>query len=296
MRVITVYGWNIVRQSKTPTEKYALNETVTERSIIVAECTYLDCSCDVNYLHSAYLKGKENIIFGEAFSAIDRSIELALSCIKENEETIIQIHILGKYIHENVCEDIVKIKCKLVYKILKRATKIYELNNRNKLDICRACKDNVVEKYLLYKSNNSSYLFPLHMSVLVLLVRAVKWLSMISIDSLCQADKESYDVLKIQCYNNISYFHLIIGNNEKAATAASVVIHHIPNNTKALFRRAVANTNLQNYESACTDLKIIIKNEPSNNRAKAQLELVSEKIKSLDDVYAKAMKRFLNLK
>lgn len=243
------------------------------------------CSVEVNLLESKYLNSNvyEPNVLGDAMTTLDRALETAFSLMSNEETAKVAVSLPGKLIS---MPDDVSLTCIVHLRIIENNKIVYKLNTAEKLDIANKYKNNGVS---LYKEGL------LHKQVLAFLMfsDAVKWLCMIDPEESKNSPNE-VATLKMQCYNNIALFHLHQHNYKLCISAATTLLNVDEGNVKALFRRSVANTELQNYELATEDLKAALILDPNNKSLKRQQDIIKRKQKGLTDKYALAMKKLFS--
>ena len=243
------------------------------------------CSCEMELLDSKYLSSKacESHVLGEAMSAMDRALETSFFLMTNEEIARVVVCLPGKLV--NVSGE-VSVTCTVHLRIEENSRPVYEMTSADKLDIALKYKNMGVS---LYKEGL------LHKQILAFSVfsDAVKWLCMISPDEAEDISKEVM-TMKMQCYNNIALFHLQQHNYNLCVVAATILLNVDEGNVKALYRRAVANTEMQNYELAAEDLRAALLLEPNNKSLKKQQDVIKRKQKGLTDKYAVAMKKMFS--
>ncbi|KAG0716897.1 Peptidyl-prolyl cis-trans isomerase FKBP4 [Chionoecetes opilio] len=243
------------------------------------------CSCEVELLESKYLSNKtfEPCVLGDAMCAFDRALETVFSLMTNEEIANVAVSLPGKLV--SMLED-VSFTCIAHLRIEENSRLVYELNPTEKLRIAVKYKNMGVT---LYKEGLS------HQQILAffLFSDAVKWLCMIQPE---EAEDISKDVgtIKMQCYNNIALYHLQQHNYSLCVAAATTLLGVDEGNVKALYRRAVAHTEMQNYELATQDLRAALVLDPDNKSLKKQQDVIKQKQKGLSDRYAVAMKKLFS--
>lgn len=296
MKTLLIEGWETLKVESDDQEQQLIGtERIREGGILNIEFFSIETSSPIENLGSAYLRSSPTtrFTFGEASSALDRAIELGLAALKSTERAKAVIAMKRKFIHESCREECVEVRCELAYTIVKNAKQVYEYTSEEKLVRGKRYKQLALQT--LQETTKTSYKYPLYLSIFLLFVRALKWLAAIALIDFSDEQKDVLLELKNQIYNNVSYFHLSFGHDGRAEAAARRVLEQDATNVKALYRRAVANTNLQNYEVAEGDLRLLLEKEHSNVAAKKQMRIIAEKKKELDEKYAQAMKKFLSL-
>lgn len=261
-----------------------------EQAKICVDVQCVQCSCDTALLDSRYLlsEGADTWAFGDAVSAIDRALEMAFSVMVDGESALVTVGIPGRYISDDLAAESVTLTFTAHLDIVENGKSVFEFTPKEKLAI------GIKFKNLgsgLYREGSVSK----QLSAAVMFRNAVRWLSMISPD-------EAKDVLaeigaiKCQCYNNLALFHLHQCHYKLSIAAATTVLMADAANVKALYRRAVANTAIQNYETAIDDIEAALVIDPSNAAVRKQYELVRRKQRAVAVKYATAMKKFFHLK
>lgn len=283
MRTFSISGFRVVEVAGQ--HSYSSQPRPQEQAKIGVSVQGVWCSVEATLLESKYLSSKayEPSILGDATTALDRALESTFFMMLNEETANITVSLPGKLV--NMPED-VSLTCTVHLRIIENNEVVYRLSTAEKLDIAVKYKNKGVA---LYKEGL------LHKQILAFLLfcDAVKWLCMIE-------PEESKDLpndvttIKMQCYNNIALFHLQQHNYRLCISAATTLLSVEGSNVKALFRRAVANTELQNYELATEDLKAALLVDPDNKSVRRQQDIIKKKQKGLTDKYAVAMKKLFS--
>lgn len=255
-----------------------------EQSKISVDVQDIFCSCDVGLLESQYLtcEATKPKIFGEAVSALDRALEIALSLMVDEESALLNIQIPGKYISDYLTE-LVVFTCAVCLKIVENGKLIFELTPKEKLALAVKYKNIGIG---LYKEGSHAK----KISAFFMFRDAIKWLSMIGSDETKDILGE-FQAIKIDSYNNIALCHLHQHRYELSIAASTAALRIDVKNVKALYRRAVANTELQNYEIALDDIQAAFAIDSNNVPVKKQLEVIKRRQKAVLEKYAEAMKK-----
>lgn len=283
MRTFSITGFGVVEVAGQ--HSYSSQPRPQEQSKIGVGLQEVWCSVEVNLLESKYLNSKayEPSVLGDAMTTLDRVLETTFSLMSNEETAKVAVSLPGKLI--NIPDD-VSLTCTVHLRIIENNKVVYKLSTAEKLDIANKYKNKGVS---LYKEGL------LHKQVLAFLMfsDAVKWLCMIDPEESKDSPNE-VTTLKMQCYNNIALFHLHQHNYRLCISAATTLLSVDGGNVKALFRRSVANTELQNYELATEDLKAALLLDPDNKSVKRQQDVIKKKQKGLTDKYAVAMKKLFS--
>lgn len=282
MRTLSITGFGEVEV--TGQHSYSGQPRPREQAKMCVSLQEVCCSCEVELLESKYLSSKAvESILGDAMSALDRALETAFSLMTNEEISKVAVSLPGKLV--SVSKD-VSFTCTAHLRIEENSRVVYELTPADKLGIAVKYKDMGVTLYkegLLHKQILAFFLFS----------DAVKWLCMIQPDEAEDISKEVMTI-KMQCYNNIALFHLQQYNYSLCVVATTTLLGVDENNVKALYRRAVANTEMQNYELAAEDLRTALVLDPNNKSLKRQQDVIKKKQKGLTDKYAVAMKKLFS--
>lgn len=299
MRTINVYSVRKIEEEGEQDLNSRLSFRPTETSRIAVTFSNITSSIDISHLSSGYIQGPcasdvtVERVLGEATSAVDRALELAFYIISNGEVANICINVLGKYIGENKPE--LSLTCTVAMNVLECGKMVYEYCIDDAISLAQRYKTLGVE---LYKSGS----YDKQISAAFLFSAALKWLLLTGPKDTEDDDNEDqskvlnkeYHTIKCQCYNNLALFYIEQGNMDLALSATSSVLQTEPGNVKALYRRAVGNIKLQNYEVALHDLSEAQAIDPENSQVKRQIALVKNRQKHLDNQYAQAMKKFIN--
>jgi FK506-binding protein 4/5 len=106
--------------------------------------------------------------------------------------------------------------------------------------------------------------------------------------------KTSLKQTKSQLYANLAICQLKNNNNEMAIVNCTKCLEISRDNVKALFRRAQAHTNLNNFENAILDYTKAIQLDPSNQELRAKLAACEKLKKSSEQELAAKMKKLFS--
>lgn len=283
MRTFSITGFGVVEVAGH--HSFLGQPRPQEQSKIGVSLEGIWCSGEVNLLESKYLSSKayEPNILGDATTALDRALETVVSSMVNEETAKVVVSLSGKHINmpEDVC-----LTCTVHLRIIENSKEVFRLTTTEKLDIAIKYKNIGVALYkesLLHKQILAFFMFS----------DAVKWLCMIDPEESKDPPKEVTEI-KMQCYNNIALFHLQHHNYRLCVSAATTLLSVDGSNVKALYRRAVANTQLQNYELAEEDLKAANFMDPNNKSVRRQQDIIKQKQKELTDKYAVGMRKLFS--
>nr|XP_045620164.1 70 kDa peptidyl-prolyl isomerase-like [Procambarus clarkii] len=289
MRKISINCWGQVDVEER--RHYRGKAGPREQAKIHVDVRDVVCSCDVALLASQYLRGEgvDTRVFGDAVTAVDRALELALSLMVDEETAILNISIPGKHVSDDHTEMVV-LSCTVSLSIVENGKLMFEFTPKEKLAI--AVKYKTMGSGL-YKEGSKEGCVSKQISAFFFFRNAVKWITMINAD-------ESEDILgeiseiKSQCYNNLALYHLHRHHYKLSVAAATTVLIMDNKNVKALYRRAVANTALQNYEIAIDDIEAALAIDPNNGPVKKQCDIIRRKQRAMSVKYANALKKLFS--
>lgn len=89
-------------------------------------------------------------------------------------------------------------------------------------------------------------------------------------------EKSSLDTFQLVNLTNLAATELKLGEFEDVILACNEAVKLDPSNTKALYRRALANVELKNYELAIEDLKVAHKLMPDNKAVLKEFDRVKK--------------------
>lgn len=244
-------------------------------------------------IQSCYLKCHFNDIhqLGQATSPLDCQLEIAFSLMVDEETAVLIIILPKKY-----CEDInlqsprsgksgpLTLTCTVYLKIVESGKPIYQFTPQEKLSIALDYKNLGIS---LYKEKSKES----QITAFFKFCDAVRWLVMIEKDNASDMVGE-IKLIKAQCYNNIALHHIRESHFNLAIAATTHVLLLDDKNVKALYRRAVANTELQNYEVALSDIQAALVLEPSNKTVRQYEVVIRGKQKAVSRKYAAAMRQY----
>jgi FKBP-type peptidyl-prolyl cis-trans isomerase len=95
------------------------------------------------------------------------------------------------------------------------------------------------------------------------------------------SDNEQRKSLLLAAHLNLAMCHLKLSDDTTALHCCNDALALDVKNEKGLFRRGMANLNLQNYEEAIADFKSVLEIDPDNKAAKNQIAIAGHKIKQI---------------
>ncbi|XP_066957253.1 uncharacterized protein [Macrobrachium rosenbergii] len=284
MKKITVSG--LLEVSFEGHYPYAGYARPQETSKICVNITDINCTSEVVSLDSQYLslENKEYVL-GEAVSLVDLALEKAFSVMVHDEVACVVVNLPGGYFCDGLMDN-VSLTAKVHLEVKEPAKSVFDLTCADIFAIAVKYKNIGVD---LYREGTSVK----HLSAYLFFCKAVKWLAMIGQED-TNNSLEEIKAIKMQCYNNVALYHLNKKHYSLVVTSTTKVLEVESTNIKALYRRAVANTELQNYEEAESDLKLALTMDPHNVPIKKQQEVLKKRQKAVSEKYAAAMKKLFS--
>ena len=179
--------------------------------------------------------------------------------------------------------------CQIKLISFEEAAEFWKLDLKTKVDIalCHKQKGNDLFHIGNIKAAASRY------------CRAVKYIISIGVVDVTvdNIDKPiTLQELKLQCLSNLTLCHLKLNHYSYALQTASKALDIDTSNPKALYRRGVANMELDNLHEAIKDLTRAKELDPNNRVIIDQLQIVQQRKKTSDVTLRDAMKQMFNRK
>lgn len=89
--------------------------------------------------------------------------------------------------------------------------------------------------------------------------------------------------LLLACHLNLALCHLKLGDDLSALYSSCLGLELDPTNDKGLYRKGMANFNLDNLEDAFQDFTTLLNHHPQNKAGRQQLEITKQKMKAVND-------------
>lgn len=208
------------------------------------------------------------LVVGDADTPLDRAIELAVMKLCSGSK--FKLEDKGSPGHGLT----------LKLKNFNRAKDIYDWSNEELFESAKHHKARGIELFTQNKHNDAFIRFS----------RASKLLILCS-----ESDSaRGYTTLLHVCFNNLAACQLVAHNYTATQDLATRVLHHDPDNPKALFRRGSALLHLQDFDQAKVDLERADHLCSNNKEITAKLFDLKKRMKGYDANCAAYMKSFLN--
>jgi len=162
---------------------------------------------------------------------------------------------------------------------------LHLMEDSKKLELAKQCKLEGVEEFKKKELKEAFLKFAL----------GIKYLAAI-LDKFEDKDEENplkseKDLLLAVLYNNVASCHVLKGNWEHAVDIATSVLEKDPENVKALYRRGLSYTEIQEYEKARVDLDKALELDPGNQAVKSRLIVLAERVRKFDKDCAMKMRK-----
>jgi FK506-binding protein 4/5 len=233
---------------------------------------------------SIYLDSEFNgsLIIGDSDTDIDRSLERCIQTMLPMEVSLMILTLPPKSLNETSLKA-KTVKCKVHLKEIHNKPYIFEWNHSMKYELAMCHKERGVE---LYRSGRNRDAFLRFSKALKLLI------TIIPVESDTAAQQRDEDVcLRVMLCNNIASCHLQCKNYCHVIEMCNKVLFLEPNNVKALFRRAVAYMETQEFDQAKKDFNQVQRLEPENAAARDKLQELKKWQKKSDAKMAAAIKK-----
>jgi len=215
-------------------------------------------------------------IIGEGSEAgIVDGVEQALTKFKKGEKSLLNVKAKYGYGAEGNAALNIPPNADLVYEVrlvkFEKAKESWEMDITEKLDQSEISKTKGTDHFKAGK-------FVLAKKYYSKIVDLLK-----SEDSLKDEDAEKRKVMLLAGHLNLAMCHLKTSNDVEAIHSCEEALKLDTKNEKGLFRRGMANFNLQNFDEALQDFKAVLDIDPQNKAAKNQIVLTNRKVKQIHE-------------
>jgi FK506-binding protein 4/5 len=233
---------------------------------------------------SIYLDSEFNgsLIIGDSDTDIDRSLEGCIQTMLQMEVSLMILTLPPKSLNETSLKA-KTVKCKVHLKEIHNKPYIFEWNHSMKYELAMCHKERGVE---LYRSGRTRDAFLRFSKALKLLITIIP----VESDTAAQ-QRDEVVCLRVMLCNNIASCHLQCKNYCHVIEMCNKVLFLEPNNVKALFRRAVAYMETQEFDQAKKDFNQVQRLEPGNAAARDKLQELKKWQKKSDAKMAAAIKK-----
>lgn len=233
---------------------------------------------------SVYLSSEfsGSLIIGDSDTDIDRSLEKCIQTMLHMEVSLMIVTFLPKSLHETSLKA-VTVKCKVQLKEIHNEPYIFEWSDIKKYDLAVHHKVHGVELHKCGRTRDAFFRFSRALKLLITIIPLE--------DGLTAKQKGDVLSLRVLLCNNIASCHLKHKNYLHTIEMCSKVLILEPNNMKALYRRAVACMETQEFEQAKKDLNQLQHLDPGNAAVRRKQQELKQRQTESDAKLAAAIKK-----
>lgn len=233
-----------------------------------------------------------NFVVGEASEVgIVDGVEQAIKKFKKGEKSLLKV--TAKYAYgANGCADHnIPANADLEYEVelkkFEKAKEPWEMDPPEKLEQSEISKNKGTDYFKAGKYKIAVRYYQ----------RIVDYLK--SEESLKDEEADKRKALLLAAHLNLAMCHLKLSEDLDACQSCDEALALNPKNEKGLFRRGMANLNLQNFDEAMRDFTAVLDIDPDNKAAKNQLAITTHKIKQIHNrekqTYAGMFQKFAEI-
>lgn len=222
-----------------------------------------------------------SLIIGDSDTDIDRSLERCIQTMLLTEVSMVILTFPPKSCNETSLKTRT-VKCKVHLKEIHNEPYIFEWNDIKKCELAMYHKVRGVELYRCGRTRDAFLRFSKALKLLI---------TIIPVEDDTSALQRDVMSLRVLLCNNIASCHLQYKNYCHAIEMCNKVLFVEPNNVKALFRRAVAYMEIQEFDQAKADLKQVQQLEPRNAAAREKLQELKQWQRESDAKLAAAIRK-----
>jgi tetratricopeptide (TPR) repeat protein len=223
-----------------------------------------------------------SLIIGDSDTDIDRSLERCIQTMLLMEVSVMIVTLLPKSLHETSVKP-TTVKCKVQLKEIRNEPCIFEWNGTKKYELAMHHKVCGVELHKCGRTRDAFFRFSRALKLIVTIVPFE--------DGLTAKQKDDVMSLRVLLCNNIASCHLQYKNYSYAIEMCNKVLILEPNNVKALFRRAVAYMETQEFEQAKEDFNRVQHLDPGNAAIRRKRQELKQRQSESDAKLAAAIKK-----
>lgn len=225
-----------------------------------------------------------SLVIGDSDTDVDRSLERCIQTMLCLEVSLMVLTFVPESLNETSLQART-VKCKVQLKEICNEPYIFEWTDSKKYNISLYHKLRGVE---LYKCGRTRDAFLRFSKALKLLVTVTP------LEDSTTAVQRDVMSLRILLCNNIASCHLKYKNYSNVIVMCNKVLFLKQNDIKALFRRAVAYMETQEFEAAKADFKQVQYLDPGNAAAREKQWELKRRQKRIDATLAAAMKKMFS--
>jgi hypothetical protein len=231
------------------------------------------------------LKFDGSLIIGDSDTDIDRSLERCIQTMLQMEVSMMTLTFPPKSLNETSSKART-VTCKVHLKEIHNEPYIYEWNDSKKYELAMYHKIRGVELYRCGRTRDAFLRFSKALKLLITITRVE--------DDTSALQRDDVMSLRVLLCNNIASCHLQYKNYCHAIEMSNKVLFLEPNNVKALFRRAIAYMETQEFDQAKEDLYRVQQLEPANAAAREKLQALKQWQRKSDAKLAAAIKKMFS--
>lgn len=225
-----------------------------------------------------------SLTIGDSDTDIDRSLERCIQTMLCMEVSLMILTFVPELCNETSLQSRT-VKFKVHLKEIYNEPYIFDWTDRKKYEFSMYHKVRGVELYKCGRTRDAFLRFSKALKLLVTIA---------PIEDSTTAVQRDVISLRILLCNNIASCHLQYKNYTHVIEMCNKVLFLEQNNVKALFRRAVAYMETQEFEEAKEDLNRVQQLEPDNRAAREKERELKERQRKTDAKLAAAMKKMFS--
>lgn len=253
-------------------------------------------TCDVHiigrYEGRVFEDREVNFVVGEASEVgIVDGVEQAIKKFKKGEKSVLKVKAEYAYGAAGCADHNIPANANLEYEVelkkFEKAKESWEMDPPEKLEQSEISKNKGTDYFKAGKYKIAVRYYQ----------RIVDYLK--NEESLKDEEAERRKALLLAAHLNLAMSHLKLSEDLDACQSCDEALNLDPKNEKGLFRRGMANLNLQNFDEAVQDFKAVLDVDPENKAAKNQLAITIHKIKQIHNrekqTYAGMFQKFAEI-
>lgn len=225
-----------------------------------------------------------SMIIGDSDTDIDRSLERCIQTMLRMEVSLMILTFVPESLNETSLQART-VKFKVQLKEICNEPYIFEWTDSKKYEVSMYHKVRGVELYKCGRTRDAFLRFSKALKLLVTIA---------PLEYSTTALKRDIMSLRILLYNNIASCQLQYKNYSHVIEMCNKVLFLEQDNIKALFRRAVAYMETQEFEEAKEDLNQVQELEPENAAAREKQRELKQRQRKTDAKLAAAMKKMFS--
>jgi FK506-binding protein 4/5 len=226
-----------------------------------------------------------SLIIGDSDTDIDRSIERCIQTMLQTEVSLMILTFPPKSLNETSLKART-VKCKVHLKEIYNEPYLFEWNDLKKYELAMYHKVRGVELYNCGRTRDAFFRFSKALKLLITIIPVE--------NDIVTVQRDDVLSLRVLLCNNIASCHLRYKNYSHVIEMCNKVLFLEPNNVKALFRRAVAYMETQEFDQAKEDLHQVQQLEPGNAAAREKQQQLKQRQKESDTKLAVGIRKMFS--